>query len=216
MSNYKHNLRLLTGPERKSLKTTKYLAFLLHGWGSDGNDLIQLSDYWSDEFPNMTFCSPNAPEICSGNPQGRQWFDIMSQDVDLRTQGLYNAYQDLESYITDKLNFYNVEKSNYFLIGFSQGTMLALHAAIRRECLGIIGYSGAFINKNLPDNIKKNDIILLHGKNDTIVPLEKMESAYQKLQDKSSFIECFTYDNLEHSINEKGIEQAKIFMKDRI
>ena len=66
-------LRLVTSEIK-----TKYLVFFLHGWGSDGNDLIQLAQYWKKDLKEMTFLAPNAPSECSANPSGRQWFDIIT------------------------------------------------------------------------------------------------------------------------------------------
>ena len=52
------------------------LIIMLHGWGADGNDLADLAYPFSLRFPGAAFFVPNAPEPCSMNPAGRQWFDI--------------------------------------------------------------------------------------------------------------------------------------------
>ena len=64
--------------------------------------------------------------------------------------------------------------------------MLSLHASVRRKCKGIIGYSGAYLEGPLTGNIIRNDILLVHGQIDPIVPLERMKQAEQKLKNLSS------------------------------
>ena len=83
----------------------------------------------------------------------------------------------LDKYIDNQLNRYNLGKEDFFLVGFSQGTMLSLHASLRRKCKGVIGYSGAFLEGDLPDKISKNDILLIHGQLDAVVPVERMKKA---------------------------------------
>ena len=43
----------LLGPVNKSKTETEQLIFFLHGWGSDGNDLIQISNLWENEISNF-------------------------------------------------------------------------------------------------------------------------------------------------------------------
>ena len=52
------------------------LILVMHGWGADANDLADLAYPMSLRFPGAAFFVPNAPEPCSMNPMGRQWFDL--------------------------------------------------------------------------------------------------------------------------------------------
>ena len=88
--------------------------------------------------------------------------------------------------------------------------MLAIYF-LREKLLGVVGYSGAFIEKSEQNLL--NDYILLHGKADTIVPIEKMYDAIQKLEGIANNIENRIYDNLEHSINEEGLQEGLNFYK---
>ena len=49
---------------------------LLHGYGSDGNDLIGLAPHWAELLPDAEFLSPNAPFPCEMAPFGHQWFSL--------------------------------------------------------------------------------------------------------------------------------------------
>ena len=206
----------LSGPLNQSISKTNKLIFLLHGWGSDGNDLIQLSYHWKNKLENITFIAPNGPNICEGNPNGRQWFNILTQNSAEIDQGLEKSFILLNEYIDINLNNFNLGKEDFFLVGFSQGTMLSLYTSIRRRCKGVIGYSGAFIDTNLPEKIIKNDILLVHGELDTVVPLAKMEHAVENLSSMSKTLETKIYKNLEHSINEDGLLLGIDFVKKRL
>ena len=206
----------LSGPINQSISKTNKLIFLLHGWGSDGNDLIQLSYHWKNKLENITFIAPNGPNICEGNPNGRQWFNILTQNSAEIDQGLEKSFILLNEYIDINLNNFNLGKEDFFLVGFSQGTMLSLYTSIRRRCKGVIGYSGAFIDTNLPEKIIKNDILLVHGELDTVVPLARMEHAVENISSMSKTLETKIYKNLEHSINEDGLLLGIDFVKKRL
>ena len=209
------NTRKLTGPIIDKGSSTKFLVFFLHGWGSDGNDLIQIGEIWKSKLLDTTFIAPNGPEVCGGNPHGRQWFDILSNNDAEALKGLHQSYLDLKSFIGTYLKKYKLADEKYFLVGFSQGTMLALYTSLREKLLGVVGYSGAFLG-NLPnEEIKNNDYLLLHGQNDTIVPIAKMHNAVEKLEPIAKTLIKNVYNDLEHSINEEGIIEGLNFIKER-
>ena len=206
----------LEGPVNKSNNLTKNLVFFLHGWGSDGNDLIQISYHWKNQLNNTTFLAPDGPEVCLGNPNGKQWFNILTEDKKESYRGLQNSFILLDKYIDFQLKHFNLSKDDFFLVGFSQGTMLSLFTSIRRKCKGVVGYSGAFLDGELPKNIIKNDILLIHGERDTVVPIARMEYAKKKLSDMSNNLKTKVYKELEHSINEKGLILGCDFVKKRL
>ena len=209
------NTRKLTGPIIDKGSSTKFLVFFLHGWGSDGNDLIQIGEIWKSKLLDTTFIAPNGPEVCGGNPHGRQWFDILSNNDAEALKGLHQSYLDLKSFIGTYLKKYKLAGDKYFLVGFSQGTMLAIYTSLREKLLGVVGYSGAFLG-NLPNGeIKNNDYLLLHGQNDTIVPIAKMHNAVEQLESVAKTLIKKIYNDLEHSINEEGIIEGLNFIKER-
>ena len=209
------NTRKLTGPIIDKGNSTKFLVFFLHGWGSDGNDLIQIGEIWKSKLLDTTFIAPNGPEVCGGNPHGRQWFDILSNNDTEALKGLHQSYLDLKSFIDTNLKKYKLADDKYFLVGFSQGTMLAIYTSLREKLLGVVGYSGAFLG-NLPkEEIKNNDYLLLHGQNDTIVPIAKMHNAVEKLEPVAKTLIKKIYNDLEHSINEEGIIEGLNFINER-
>ena len=66
----------LDGPRSgpNSGNTTTSLIILLHGYGSDGNDLFSLVPLIAKYYPNSTFIAPNAPYSCKMSINGFEWF----------------------------------------------------------------------------------------------------------------------------------------------
>ena len=210
-----NNIRKLTGPIIDKGSSTNFLVFFLHGWGSDGNDLIQIGEIWKSKLPDTTFIAPNGPEVCGGNPHGRQWFDILSNNDAEALKGLHQSYIDLKIFIDTYLKKYKLADDKYFLVGFSQGTMLAIYTSLREKLLGVVGYSGAFLGSLPNEEIQNNDYLLLHGQNDTIVPITKMHNAVDQLEPIANTLIKKIYNDLEHSINEEGIIEGLNFIKER-
>ena len=108
----------------------------LHGYGANGADLLGLSDPLSEHLPDTLFIAPDAPESCAGSPFGFQWFPIpwidgSSEEESMR--GMVAAANDLNAFLDALMVDEDLLPEQVVLFGFSQGTMLALHIAPRRE-----------------------------------------------------------------------------------
>ena len=57
----------------------KRLVVFLHGYGADGNDLIDIGRAWQGLLPDTAFVSPHAPEPCGQAPVGKQWFPLFTR-----------------------------------------------------------------------------------------------------------------------------------------
>src|ERR1700757_701840 len=126
------------------------LVVFLHGYGADGNDLIEIGRAWQGLLPNAAFVSPHAPEPCGQAPTGRQWFPLTFRDPNERWIGVNKAAPGLERFLDAELARHQLPPSALALVGFSQGTMMALHVGLRRAAVpkAIVGYSGLLV---LPD-----------------------------------------------------------------
>ena len=169
----------LSGPINQSVNQTNNLVFLLHGWGSNGNDLIQLSYHWKSNLDSITFIAPNGPEICEGNPSGRQWFNILTQNSAEIDTGLDSSFILLNKYIDFNLNNFNLGKEDFFLVGFSQGTILSLSVAMNypEKLKNVVALSGYLNEDILPESIDKNKVSHLnifssHGYADQVIPVD--------------------------------------------
>ena len=69
----------------------RQLVVFLHGYGADGNDLIEIGRAWQNLLPQAAFVSPHAPEPCAQAPVGRQWFPLTFRDPNERWTGVNQA-----------------------------------------------------------------------------------------------------------------------------
>src|ERR1700682_4117063 len=88
--------------------TAKQLVFCLHGYGADGNDLIEIGRAWQQALPDAAFVSPHAPERCAQAPAGRQWFNLTFRDPDERWTGVNKAAPGLERFLDGELKRRNL------------------------------------------------------------------------------------------------------------
>jgi len=130
------------------------LVVFLHGYGADGPDLLGLADPLSEHLPDTVFVAPNAPERCIGNPMGYQWFPIPWIDGSSEEEaeaGMARAVDDLNAYLESTMVAEDVSERETIMVGFSQGTMMALHLAPRRDdpFAGVVGFSGRLLRPEL-------------------------------------------------------------------
>ena len=193
---------------------------LCHGYGGDGKDISALAISWQRFLPDAIFLCPNAPEICSINPQGYQWFDLTSEKEEIILEKSLIAEEKLSIFIDQALNSFQLETTNISLVGFSQGCMISIQVAIKKKekmnCL--IGYSGKIINKkHLSDNINsKPKIFLMHGENDTIVSPIHLLEAKEYLRNHGINIKTKMFKNCEHKIPVEGSSLGLEFIKKNI
>lgn len=195
----------------------KQLVLLLHGWGADGPNLIDLADVMAPYLPDALFIAPNAPFACEVNPYGFQWFSLMDRDPQRMLQGAREAANILNQFIDEQLKAYGLDNSKLALVGFSQGTMTGLHVALRREpaMAAFVGFSGALIGAEvLAGEIKsKPPVCLIHGELDDVVPFASMKHASDALSGVGITASTHPRPGLPHSIDIEGIKIAGEFLK---
>ena len=190
---------------------------LCHGYGGDGKDISTLAINWQRFLPETIFLCPNAPEICSVNSQGYQWFDLSSDKEELILEKSLVAEEKLNTFIDQILNNFQLEPNKLALVGFSQGCMMSIQIALKKKkqisCL--IGYSGKVINqKHLSDNIhSKPKIFLMHGANDTLVPPTHLLEAKEYLVKHGLKIKTKMFKDCEHRIPVVGVSLVLGFLK---
>lgn len=193
----------------------KSLVILSHGYGSNGEDLINLGKNWQSVLPDTLFVSPNAPEN-SPNPGGYQWFPLNSFSKDERSEGTYKAAPFLDEFIDHCLKEYGVTSEKMALVGFSQGTMMSLHVGLRRQdqVAGILGFSGALASPGtLVTEMKtKPPVFLIHGAMDNVIPFPALFEAVGALEAAGLSIEKHISQNTAHGIAQDGMEKGGAFL----
>lgn len=201
----------------------KSIVVLLHGYGADGADLLGLADPLAPHLPDTLFVAPDAPEPCTGNPFGRQWFPIPWLDgssAEQAAEGLALAAADLNAYLDALLKEAGVSPSKMVLLGFSQGTMMALEVAPRRAeaIAGVVAFSGRLLRPEAlaVEAKSKPPVLLLHGDRDPVVPFEDMSKAGDALVAAGFDVYGHVMEGTEHGIAPDGLSSALGFIRDRL
>lgn len=209
------NIKSLSGPEASPASggAASSLIVLLHGLGSNGDDLYGLVPLLAESFPDAHFISPNAPEPCDMAPDGYQWFSLRDWSPASMLKGAEAAAPILNSFLDARLAKLGLKDDKLALIGFSQGTMMSLYAALRRPkpCAGVVGFSGALVGEE--GIVSRPPVCLVHGEQDMVVPFGAMAIAASILKRNGVSVETHARPNLPHSIDAEGIVAATKFLK---
>jgi len=194
------------------------LVVLLHGYGSDGNDLISLARFWQQDMAKALFVAPNAPEKCAINPAGYQWFGLDTSREISRLQGSKKARLLLMDFLDQLWRQTGLGPKETLLVGFSQGAMMALDVGLRLEeaLLGIISFSGALIGQeNIANHIKSRPpVCLVHGRSDEVVPVKLSETAGEVLQRNGVRVAVLVEPGVGHTISMNALGFALAFTRE--
>jgi len=195
----------------------------LHGYGANGADLLGLADVLGEHLPDTLFVAPDAPETIPGMPSGFQWFPIPWLDgssEEEAARGMASAVEDLNAFLDALLVDEDLLPEQMVLFGFSQGTMMSLHVAPRREdeIAGVVGFSGRLLR---PDSLvdetqSRPPVLLLHGDADDVVPVQSLPEAAEALQN-AGWKEVYAHimKGTAHGIAPDGLSVALAFMRDK-
>lgn len=201
----------------------KSAVVFLHGYGADGADLLGLADPLGPHLPDTVFLAPDAPEPCSGNPFGRQWFSIPWLDGSSEAEaaaGLARAAGDLNAFLDGLLASERLTAAQLALVGFSQGTMMALEVAPRRAepVACVVAFSGRLLRPDAlaAEAVSKPPVLLLHGDADPVVPFEDMSLAGDALVSAGFDTYGHVMKGTGHGIAPDGLSIALSFLKQNL
>jgi phospholipase/carboxylesterase len=190
--------------------TPDSLVVLLHGYGSDGADLIALGEMWSRRLPATAFVAPNAPErLPHAAMSGYQWFPLTLRDPSEYAAGVEAMAPVLDHFLNQELDRHRIPPSRLALVGFSQGTMMALHVGLRRNSPPaiILGYSGLLATPQALPACPTGapEIVLVHGDRDDVLPVEHLNAAREALAARGYAVSWHVRPGLGHGIDEAGL-----------
>jgi phospholipase/carboxylesterase len=188
-------------------------------------DLIDIGRAWQQLLPDTAFVSPHAPQACAMAPVGRQWFPLTFRDPNERWVGVKAAAPVLDRFIDAELGRRNLPASALALVGFSQGTMMALHVGLRRAAgpAAIVGYSGMLVLPNgaPPDTMKaevrsRPPVLLVHGDQDDLIPAQALFMSAQGLAALDVPVEWHLSQGIGHGIDGEGLRHGGEFLSRRL
>jgi len=190
---------------------------LLHGYGADGNDLIDIGRLFAPVLPEVAFVAPHAPQPHPEVPGGRQWFPLAGIDPDSLRDGVLSAAPVLDAFLDGELGRHGLADDALALVGFSQGTMMALHVGPRRQgaVAGIVGYSGLLPGPEFlrAEMRHRPPVLLVHGEDDPLIPAMATYAAARVLGEDGFQVEWHIRPGLQHGIDEDGLRLGADFLR---
>lgn len=198
--------------------TVRQMVMLLHGLGSNGQDLMGVAPEFAAALPDAVFISPDAPfayDMAPGYGGSFQWFSLQSWGLEGMLSGVRTAMPILMDFMDEQLKRHRVPPERLALMGFSQGTMMSLYTAPRygQRIAGVLGYSGALIGDVDAELAHKIPVHLVHGQADNVVPVMAYHHARGRLEALGFQVSGQTQFGLMHSIDRAGIESGAAFLK---
>ena len=192
------------------------IVVLLHGYGSSGADMIALAPHWQDALPDALFLAPHAPQRCGMMGAGYQWWGLSGFAPSVLAAGAAAAAPAIAAFIDRKLEQYGLTEAELALVGFSQGTMMALHVGLRRSraVAAVVGYSGMLTStaelahKDFP----KPPVLLVHGSADPVVPVAALHMAESELRRLGVPVTTHVSFGVPHSVDPVGLRLGRDFV----
>lgn len=149
---------------------------MLHGYGSDENDLFSFATELPDTYTIISLKAPIAMQ-----PYGNAWYDIFwdSNGKSIDTKQAKKSLEMVVQCIDEAIEKYQLNKDEITLLGFSQGTILSLALALNypKKIKNVIGLSGYIDESLLKEGFENNDFSTLniyssHGSVDQVIPVD--------------------------------------------
>ncbi len=194
-----------------------FLVILLHGVGSNGDDLAPLGKSWEPRLPGITFVSPNAPQP-SDFGMGYQWFSVANVTPENRPARIAAARPSFDAVIHGIIeeNGFSDRLDRVVFVGFSQGTIMSLDAVSsgRWPIAAVIGFSGRLATEKPLTPAPGTRILLVHGTADTVIPSWETEKAADELRQIGLPVETIIEPGLGHTISMGGADRACSFLEE--
>ncbi|CCH65608.1 Phospholipase/carboxylesterase family protein,sll1284 homolog [Richelia intracellularis HM01] len=174
-----------------SNKKPSILIVCLHGWGSNADDVASLFRFF--QLPNCQFIFPNAPFSYASSPTGKQWYNLKPENM---YDGLIESRQLLQDFLLSLASSTGVPLSQTILSGFSQGGAMTLDLGLKLPLAGLVSMSGylhpGLLKQEISNTLLK--ALIMHGKQDEVVPLAAAIQAKVTLQSLGVAVEYHEFD----------------------
>ncbi len=196
------------------------VLIMLHGYGSDENDLFSFASELPEE---LLIISARAPYQLQ--PYGNAWYAINFDAVQGKFSDNEQAKESriaISKFIDEVIANYPVDKDNITLLGFSQGTILSYAVALSEpsKVKNVIALSGYINTEIISSEYEKNDfsgvsIYASHGSQDQVIPVSwarKAPELMKQLEIEHSYSEF----PVGHGVHPQNFTELKKWLKDRL
>lgn len=187
----------------------RQLYILLHGVGAGAADLLPLARKLQDHYPDAAFLIPDGIQPFDGSDYRRQWFSVTGITEENRPARVAAAIPPLYAMVKGAQDRLNVLPPDTALVGFSQGSILALEFAKAHDGgVGrVIAFSGRFAT--LPEKAPAlTTIHLLHGEDDRVIPVALAHAAYERLSGLRGDVTIDIASSVGHELHAALIDRA--------
>ena len=162
---------------------------LLHGWGADAGDLMPLGQSLAEAIATpLELVALQAPQLQTQG-SGRQWYGLFPADW----AAVPAAVEELKERINN-LSSGEIPLEATVLLGFSQGGAMAIAAGCDLPLAGLIACS-AYPHPNWQAPVIRPPVLLLHGRNDDVVPYSAAVALNNDLSQGDQTCDVFSFDN---------------------
>jgi phospholipase/carboxylesterase len=202
-------------------KTNPPVIIMLHGYGSNEGDLFDISNSLDERFITFSVRAPyKASEV------GNAWYDLKflpDKQISCNYEQLKQSKAKLLSFISNACKAYKADSTKVFLMGFSQGAIIAYDIALTNpsKIAGVMALSGRLLeetksNKMNAAAIEKLKFYIAHGYSDNVIDIKEADKANEFLKTKK--ITNVQYKNYEmpHSICGDELNDIKKWLKKQI
>ena len=201
---------LIKKPENNTKKSP--IVFLLHGFGSNEEDLFSFSPYLNND---VTIISLRAPIMLY--PNSYAWYNIYysgsvkSYDKEA-AKLIKNQFISEMNYFIKK---YDCDPNRITLIGFSQGAILGHAIAQSSNIKNLIALSG-YVDDELInfDNTNKTSIYISHGNEDEVIPFKESIETNKILNQNNIEYEFNSFEQ-GHGVNNENLKSFLEWLKER-
>ena len=194
----------------KSGEAKKGLIVILHGWGANAEDVASIVPFL--QLPEYHFVFPNAPFPHPHSPVGRAWYELSRDNM---YEGLPQSRELLIDLLQSLEQSTGVPLKKTILSGFSQGGAMTLDVGLKLPFAGLISMSGYLHsdiqNLEIPASNFLRPVLIMHGKQDEVVPLQAAQKARDALELQSVPTEYHEFDG-GHQISSQMLDVARTFI----
>ena len=219
--------KILNGTSVSKHGKPRKLIFMLHGYGDNAANFMNLAHSIDQENWQAQYVSLNAPCFIPGNPMGYQWFDLYPNGVYITEAGP-NEFEQIISEVNDSVIKIINTIENYcraleltfedcIVMGFSQGGKRTLEVDnhLKKKISGLAILSGHIMNEKPINNpiLKNIPIFISHGQNDEVISISSYYKAKKYLKNNKCVVESYILNKDGHNISQETIDLLQNFIK---
>lgn len=189
-------------------KPAQQLILLFHGVGDNPVSMGEIGKFFAHAFPEALVVSIGSPDVCDFG-RGFQWFSVQGVNEKNRQSRIDQAMLLFINCVRQWQLDSGVSAQNTVLIGFSQGTIMALESTKVEKLAGkIIAFSGRFATLPEKPIAAGTAVHLIHGEQDPVINPYQSKIAAERLEALGNVCTLDLQPNLAHGINAEAISVA--------